>query len=333
MILDLPRFIAEERPYWSELESVLAKLDADPHGARDLGFLTRFHLLYERASADLGKLATYASEPQMTLHLEALVARAYAEIHEERDRGAKFSPLRFLLGEFPRAVRRHTRALGLAVVLTLVGIAFGALVLALDPDSKRVLLPFSHLQGDPSARVHEEESGKGRHAEGSPYASFSSFLMTHNIRVAFFCFALGATWGLGTAVLLFYNGVILGAVALDYVRAGQTRFLLGWLLPHGSIEIPAFVLASQAGFVFAAALIGWGDRKGLGTRLADVLSDVVAILSGVAALLVWAGLVESYLSQQHEPVLPYALKIALGLLEASLLSVFLWPAGRRSEAV
>ena len=38
------------------------------------------------------------------------------------------------------------------------------------------------------------------------------------------------TWGVGTILLLFYNGVILGAVSLDYVQAGQTPFLLGWLL-------------------------------------------------------------------------------------------------------
>ncbi len=37
----------------------------------------------------------------------------------------------------------------------------------------------------------------------------------------------------GTLVLLFYNGVILGAVTADYVAAGQGKFLVGWLLRHG----------------------------------------------------------------------------------------------------
>ena len=56
--------------------------------------------------------------------------------------------------------------------------------------------------------------------------------MTHNIKVSIFTLALGMTWGIGTLIMLFYNGVILGAVALDYVLAGETTFLLGWLLPH-----------------------------------------------------------------------------------------------------
>ena len=53
--------------------------------------------------------------------------------------------------------------------------------------------------------------------------------------------------------MLFYNGVILGAVAVDYVRAGETKFLLGWLMPHGVIEIPAILIAGQAGFMLALA--------------------------------------------------------------------------------
>ncbi len=57
--------------------------------------------------------------------------------------------------------------------------------------------------------------------------TFSAQLMTNNIRVSILTFALGATWGVGTFVSLFYNGVILGLVAVDYVFAGQTQFLLG----------------------------------------------------------------------------------------------------------
>jgi hypothetical protein len=43
---------------------------------------------------------------------------------------------------------------------------------------------------------------------------------------------------------------------------------------------------------------------------------------------VWAALVESFVSQYHQPVLPYALKIAFGLCEAAALAGFLRWAGR-----
>ena len=56
-------------------------------------------------------------------------------------------------------------------------------------------------------------------------------------------------------LILFYNGVILGAIVVDYLRAGEAWFLAGWLLPHGVVEIPAILVAGQAGFLLGQALI------------------------------------------------------------------------------
>ncbi len=146
------------------------------------------------------------------------------------------------------------------MAITLVGCLFGGLALALDPDAKAVIMPFEHLQGSPSERVaREEQSGNDRLA--GERGRFSAFLMTHNTQVAVFALALGATWGVGTILLLFYNGVILGAVAVDYILAGQTQFLAGWLLPHGSFEIPAILIAGQGGLILGRAIIGWGTPR------------------------------------------------------------------------
>ena len=147
-------------------------------------------------------------------------------------------------------------------------------------------------------------------------------------QVALTTLALGMTFGFGTVVVLFYNGVILGAVALDYIAGGQTVFLLGWLLPHGVIEIPAILVGGQAGLVIAYALIGWGSRVSRAERLRLVASDVVTLAGGTAVMLIWAGIVEAFLSQYHEPVIPYGWKIAFGLIEAAGLTLFLSLAGR-----
>jgi uncharacterized membrane protein SpoIIM required for sporulation len=330
LILDLPRFVAQERPAWDELTRMLDAMEESPDAALPLEKARRFHELYRRAAADLAKVSTFSAEKEIQEYLEALVARAYGEVHETRGRARPRLSFALLFSDFPRAVRAHARALALAAGVVALGAAFGAGALALDPASKEALLPFSHLLGDPKERVAMEEKGAGVHDSGSE-ATFSSFLATHNIRVSITSFALGATWGIGTLVLLLYNGVILGAVLLDYVRAGETRFVLGWLLPHGAVEIPAFILAGQAGLVLASALLGWGERSALSERLQRVGRDLVCLLVGVAALLVWAGIVESFLSQIHEPRLPYSAKIALGVVELLALSLFLTRAGRRGE--
>jgi uncharacterized membrane protein SpoIIM required for sporulation len=185
------------------------------------------------------------------------------------------------------------------------------------------------LQNDPRQRVAREEKSQGRQLEGQK-SGFSAQLITNNTRVAVTAMSLGLSWGIGTVVVLFYNGVTLGAVVLDYIRAGQGRFLAGWLLPHGVIEIPAILLAGQAGLLLAGALIGWGKRTSLRTRFREIGPDLVTLIAGVAVMLVWAGLVEAFLSQYHEPVIPYSAKIVFGCVELLLLVLYLTRSGLKN---
>ena len=330
MILDLQQFIATERPRWDELESLLVKIEEDPDLRLTLDQTRRFHYLYDRAAADLLRISTFASSPEILRYLEALVARAYGEIHETRDPRRRFLFWHWFSQQLPQTFRRHLTAFWCSLALTILGVIFGAGMLYLDPDAKETLLPFSHLQEKPSERVAQEEQDKGERLEGKK-AGFAGFLMTHNIRVSLFTLALGMTYGVGTVAVLFYNGVILGAVSIDYIQDGQTRFLIGWLLPHGSIEIPSVMIAGQAGFVLASALIGSRKRMSLFDRLAAVRDDLVTLIGGFSLLLVWAGLVEAFFSQYHEPVLPYGVKIGFGLLELVLLCGFLGFSGRKGK--
>ena len=328
MIIDLPRFIAGERPFWIELERELDVLEARPDRRLTLEQVRHFHWLYERTAADLARMVTFSSEPETRRYLESLVARTYGEIHEIREHRRRLQPVQWFFQTLPQAFRRHARAFLLSVGITLAGCAFGGLAIALDPAAKPVLMPFPHLQQDPARRVAQEEAEAGDRLAGHK-TSFSAFLMTHNTRVSILTLALGMTWGIGTIIMLFYNGVLLGAVAVDYIRAGQLRFLLGWLLPHGVVEIPAILIAGQAGLILALALIGWGRRTPLRVRLREISTDVVTLIFGVALLLVWAGFVEGFLSQYHEPVIPYSVKIGFGLVELSLLALFLARSGVR----
>src|ERR1700689_854215 len=149
MILDLARFVETERPHWITLEKTLDWIDADPTRALTLEELERFHVMYQRAAADLAKVSTLASEGDLRTYLEWLVSRAYAEIHESRNR-RKFRPWRWFTVEFPRAFRRHWGAFQFSIALTLIGVAFGAFALHIDPESRYVILPFGHAEMTPS---------------------------------------------------------------------------------------------------------------------------------------------------------------------------------------
>jgi uncharacterized membrane protein SpoIIM required for sporulation len=328
MIIDLKKFIACERPFWNEMEALLSLSERDPYRRMSFEEIKRLHYLYQRASSDLARISTFSAERAMTGYLEAMVSRAYAIIHAGRQERVRFSFWRWFWGLFPQTFRRRRRAFALALAILLAGALFGAAAIALDPQAKSVLMPFEHLQMDPAKRVAMEEAPDHDRLKGAK-GSFAAFLMTHNTRISVLVLALGMTWGVGTVLLLFSNGVMLGAVAADYIRAGQSVFLVGWLLPHGAVEIPSVLLAGQAGLLLAGAMIGRRSARNLGARLRLVVPDVVTLISGVAVMLVWAGIVEGFFSQYHAPVIPYAVKISFGCVELALLAGFFCFSGRR----
>ena len=77
------------------------------------------------------------------------------------------------------------------------------------------------------------------------------------------------------------------------------------------------------------ALIGWNSKENVRQRLRSVTGSLVTLISGAALLLIWAGLVEAFFSQYHEPILPYQFKIIFGLFELLALLTFL-SLGKRS---
>ncbi len=333
MILDLDRFLTTERPHWDSLERGLAILEKG--GSLDLAATQQFWADYERAAAALIKLSTFTAEPKTREHLERLVARAYAELHEDRAGGRSASPWTalgtWLAKGFPRTFRRHWTAFQISFAVTLLGALFGIFALVLDPGSRSVTMAFGHEQQTPSQRVAQEEASGGVRG-GASGATFAAFLMQNNLKVSILALALGMTCGVGTLIVLFHNGVILGAVAMDYIQDGQSAFLAGWILPHGSIELPAILIAGQAGLLLGHALLGRASREPLADRLRTLTPDLISLLSGVALMLVWAGIVEGTFSQWHEPALPYAVKIAFGVVELAALITYLSLAGRRKDA-
>lgn len=325
MILDLERFVAEGRPRWQALEDALRVFERDRFHRPSFEESLRLFDLYQHCAADLARLQ--ASQPEIARYLEALVARAYTQIHSVRRR-TPLRPLRWLTDTFPATFRRQWRAFALATGLLLLGCMTGVALLRMDVDAKAVLMPFPHLLNDPAERVKQEEKDRGKQIAGHQIA-FSAFLMTHNISVAFLSMAAGMSFGIGTILMVFANGLDLGAVCADYVQAGQTKFLAGWLLPHGVVELPALLVASQAGLLLAGALVGSRSRLPRRQRLRSISKDVFTLSLGAALMLIWAGLVESFVSQYHEPVLPYDAKIAFGLIELALLAWFFARSGRK----
>ena len=327
MILDVERFQAQARPRWRDLESLLASLESRPDRRLQPAEAERLQDLYAKAAADLNRVTHGSLAHELRQYLERLVARAYAELYySPPTRSEIWQPRRWLriFTAFPETFRRHFRYFALAMLVTLLGCALGGLAVHYDPASVDVLLPADYLR-DPGQRVHEEEQGQGRHRNTAQNeAAFSAQLIRHNIEVALVAAALGVTFGIGTALLLFENGVLLGAVAVHYTQRGFGLFMTAWLLPHGVFEIPSILIAGQAGFYLARLLLHRREDR----NVRQAMREWLVLVAGLAMMLVWAGLMEAFFSQHHAPVLPYGFKVAIAAAELVLLTIYLLLIGR-----
>ena len=331
MILDLQRFQTQARPRWSSLESLLASLDGRPDHRLKPVEADQLQELYAQTAVDLNRVTHGALAPELRQYLERLVARAYAELHfVPPTRSELWQPRRWLkiFTVFPETFRRQSRYFALAVLITVLGCALGGLAVRYDPASVDVLLPADYLR-NPEQRVHEEEQGNNQELRSTQSeAAFSAQLIRHNIEVAMLAAALGVTFGIGTALLLFENGVLLGAVAVRYTQQGFGLFMTAWLLPHGVFEIPSILIAGQAGFYLARVLL----RRREDRDVRQSMREWLVLIAGTAMMLVWAGMMEAFFSQHHAPVLPYGFKVAVGVAELALLTVYLSLIGRRKTA-
>jgi len=325
---DVNRFMRARAPVWEELEKLLARVDQTGLKSLDIDEARRFGNLYRGVSSDLIRARTEAVDASVVDYLNDLVARCYAHIYAgSGSRGRRI--LRFYLRDFPRLFRRELPAIALSTAILLAGGAVGAVFTAVDPTSLGVLIPEQHQAHTPQERVAQDESTGGL-GDGHEAVAFSSFLFTHNIKVTFLVFALGITFGIGTVAVLFYNGVPLGALAMQYHQAGQGLFFWAWILPHGIPELTVVFIAGGAGLVLARGILMPGRLRRRDSIAKEARTAGKLVVGGMP-LLVLAGLIEGTISQMHEPTVPYWAKLLFAALVGTGVYAYLFLSGRGEE--
>jgi len=135
---------------------------------------------------------------------------------------------------------------------------------------------------------------------------FASYLFSHNTKIGIMCFCLGFLIGLPTLLLLFYNGLVLGAFVGVFHQHGLLFEVLGWLLPHGIPEITAILLCGAAGLTLGQGLLFPGRyKRSEALRRAGTQASMVVF--GSILLFFVAALIEGFFRQLvHNDALRYA---------------------------
>ena len=214
----------------------------------------------------------------------------------------------------------------------LLGAAVGAVAVTRDPEDAAALIPSAFYVEHPRDRVAQVEKGPERIDSAAKATAFGAFLYDHNIRVSLVAFTLcAATLVLGW-ILVFYNGVLLGAIAAQYFLDGVGTFFVAWVGPHGVLELPAILVAAAAGFRLGAAVWMPGE-EGRPAAVRRAFLPCARLLGVSVFLLVLAGTIEGSFSQFSARLVSYPVKIGVAaLLFLGLVGWLLvpWREGRRS---
>jgi len=310
-------YVRAHREGWERLGALAERAQRSRLPLAEVEALDR---LYRRAAADLALVRGRFPGTEVEGYLSQLVASAYRALYRPRARAAAVAGL--LREQIPAAARRHPRALLWAVLVLLAGLGGGVLAVAIEPGAAEVLVP-------PPVReaVAAGRTWTGHLLSAAPGVAGAA-LLHNNVTAAALALGMGLSAGIGTALLLLMNGLLVGAVFAYAAQHGMFADLLGFVAAHGPLEISALLLAAQAGFVLARALIEpgeWPRRAALQAAGREVAPLVAVVIPALAV----AALLEAAVSPAR--TVPVAARAALGLALAGALWGWLFSGGRARQ--
>jgi uncharacterized RDD family membrane protein YckC/uncharacterized membrane protein SpoIIM required for sporulation len=288
------RFVAQKRERWDAFEHLAERAARGGLDRFDSDELPDFAARYREVAADLARARTYGVDEATLSRLERLVAAGHNALYRE-ERGTWRRLWLVLARECPAAIIMARGYVFVAFVAFAAPAAAGFSLMRDRPDLAAELLP--------DVMLRRAEAGAQRKAEGRGYVDvaaedrplMASGIITNNVRIAISCFAGGIFLGVGSLVLLAFNGLAIGASAGHFANVGLLGYLLEFVVGHGALELFAIWVAGAAGFLLGRTVVAPGT---LARSDALVVSGrrAVRMLGGAALMLLVAGMIEGFVS-------------------------------------
>ncbi len=306
--MKVERFISEREGDWRELDEMLRGGRAGARSRRrarpDAAAVLRLGALYRGAAADLALARRGHPGDPIVARLESLVARARQAVYADEPRRGSLRT--FFARTYWVRVRERPAPLLLAIALLLVPALLAALWAMNDTAAAVGLVP-EQFQG-----AVEPIGDTGMTAAES--TAFSTAVMTNNIQVTFLSFAAGLLCGLGTVVVLAFNGATLGAVAGGAIANGNGAQFAEFVTAHGVIELSCIAVAAAAGMRMGYAIVAPGPRTRL-LALVEEARTAIAIVLGTVPWVILAGIIEGFVTRAGFGLVPgIVLGVGVGAL-------------------
>jgi uncharacterized membrane protein SpoIIM required for sporulation/uncharacterized RDD family membrane protein YckC len=312
------RFAVRKRDRWDAFQRLAERASREGLDSFASEELPDFAARYREVAADLARARTYRADETTLARLERLVAAGHNALYRD-ERGTWRSLANTVLVGFPAAIVEARRYVLIGALAFLLPAGAGFAVMRDRPDLAAELLP--------DVVLRRAEAGAERQAAGKRYVDvaeedrplMASGIITNNVRVATACFAGGVFLGVGSLVLLGYNGLMIGATAGHFSNAGLFGYMLEFIVGHGLLELFAIWTAGAAGFMLGRSVIVPGP-----IRRSDALvlsgRTAVRMVGGAAVMLLVAGLIEGFVSAGTGG---YVLRLGAGAASVAFLFLYL----------
>ena len=307
--MTIAEFISKKQETWNELEILLNR----PRNA-SAAQLNRLGYLYRRVTSDLAIARRDFPQDRCVPYLNELASRAHATVYQTSP--FKRGTLRqFLHFGFPTVFRENLSFIGASFLMFAFAFAAAYWIALTTPEFAEKIVPERFV-----SHIKELEDGAWNDTSAERRNLFASFVMTNNIQVAFYAFAWGIMFMVGTAYILVINGILIGGVAGLCDVNGVAMALWSFVSPHGYIELTTIFIAGGAGLKLGYSLIAPSHftRK---RALTDAAGVAIRLLGGCVFLLIIAGTIEGFVSPSG---LPDTAKIGFGALTGILLFTYLF---------
>lgn len=236
-------FVKQNKEKWIAFEKAIALgSHTDPDALVD-GYI--------QLTNDLAYAQTYYAESKTLLYLNSLASQAHQKIYRnKKESGNRI--IEFWAREFPLFFRQYHKTLLVAFLIFIVASAIGSISALNDSSFVRLIL------GDAYVNETLNNIAKGEptaiYKSGSEVGTFLGITI-NNIRVGFLAFAFGVITSIGTAYILFSNGVMLGAFITFFYTKGVFFEANRQIWLHGTIEISVIIIAGCAGLIMGNSIL------------------------------------------------------------------------------
>ncbi|HEY3813234.1 MAG TPA: stage II sporulation protein M [Caulobacteraceae bacterium] len=291
------RFRNEREGDWRRLEHLLKLAEGGVLRKLNEDEIVNLTVLYRSALSSLSVARATSLDQGLVDYLESLCARAYFFVYGTRTTLLQRIS-RFFLHDWPTAARNLWRESLVAGGLMALGAVVAWLLVAQDADWFYAFLPGIFADGrDPTATTASLKSTLyATKADRKFLTVLATEIFINNAGVAISSFALGFAFCVPTALLMLFNGLVLGAFLELFFSRGLGPNFVGWLSIHGVSELLAVTLSGAAGFRVGLAVAFPGKQ----TRVAaagQAGREGAILIAGTVVMLFVAGLLEGIARQ------------------------------------